>query len=94
MNPSIDPIKTGLKIKTLMIQNGITARDIQEELSLGCVQSVYRWLNGKSLPSVDNLYALSYIFNVTVDELICGNREQFKKPYIVKEIIFSYQLYN
>ena len=57
-----------------MNRKGITVKDVQEYLGLGSVQSVYHWLSGRSVPSVDNLYALSELFRVPMDNLICGNR--------------------
>ena len=57
-----------------MQERGYTAKDIQAYLFLGSVQSVYHWLNGTTLPTVDNLYALSDLFGVTVDDLLCGTR--------------------
>ena len=32
-------------------------------------------MNGRSLPSIDNVYALSELFKVPMDQIICGNRE-------------------
>ena len=75
MFPTIDKKETGIRLKKLMEQRGITAKDIRQYLHLGSVQSVYHWLNGISLPTIDNLYALSYLFQVPVDDMICGNRE-------------------
>ncbi len=57
-----------------MDERGLTVKDVQQYLHLGSVQSVYHWLNGLSMPTVDNLYALSYLFQVPVDDMICGNR--------------------
>lgn len=34
------------------------------------------WMNGISLLTVDNLYALSYLFQVLIDDLLCGNRQR------------------
>lgn len=28
------------------------------------------------MPSVDNLYALSYLFQVSVDDMLCGSRKR------------------
>lgn len=78
MYPEIDIKKTGECISKLMKQKGITVKDVQQQLMLGSVQSVYHWLNGLSLPSVDNLYALSDMLNVSMDDLICGNRQNKK----------------
>ena len=52
----------------------LSVKDVQQYLGLGSVQSVYHWLNGISLPTVDNLYALSYLFKVPIDDMLCGTR--------------------
>ena len=77
MLPVIDKKKTGINLRRIMDERGFTVKDVQEYLGLGSVQSVYHWLNGLSIPTVDNLYALSYLFQVPVDDLICGNRSRF-----------------
>ena len=74
MLPVIDKKETGIKLRLMMDERGITVKDVQQYLGLGSVQSVYHWLNGLSMPTVDNLYALSYLFRVPVDDMICGNR--------------------
>lgn len=60
-----------------MDKRGLAVKDVQHYLGLGSVQSVYHWLNGVSLPSVDHLYALSQLLQVPVDEMLCGNRRLF-----------------
>ena len=75
INPVIDPVKTGKNIKRIMQAKGLAVKDIQSMMGLGSSQSVYHWLEGKSLPSLDNIYALSEIFRLPVDELLCGNRK-------------------
>ena len=75
MFPTINKRKTGINLRKIMDINNITVKDVQEYLGLGSVQSVYHWLNGVSIPSVDNLYALSELFQVPMDSLICGNRQ-------------------
>lgn len=47
-----------------MDERGFSVKDVQQYLGLGSVQSVYHWLNELSMPAVDNLYALSYLFQV------------------------------
>ena len=74
MLPLIDKKKTGINLRLLMDERGFTVKDIQQYLKLGSVQSVYHWLNGISLPTVDNLYALSYLFQIPVDAMLCGTR--------------------
>lgn len=74
MYPVIDKERTGKRLSYLMQMNGLTPKDIQKYLSLSCVQTVYRWIKGINIPSIDNLYALSQMFRVSVDDMIIGNR--------------------
>ncbi|MBQ7795445.1 MAG: helix-turn-helix transcriptional regulator [Lachnospiraceae bacterium] len=66
----IDMPKTGARIKEHCRMAGISVKDIQRELFIGSFQSVYAWFHGKSLPSIDNLYRLSHLLDVKVDDLI------------------------
>lgn len=73
--PIIDMKETGINLKRIMKAQGFKAKDIQNYLGLCGVQSVYHWFNGSNLPSVDNLYALSVLFRIPIDELLCGNKK-------------------
>lgn len=77
MIPVINRKETGIKLRKIMDEKGFTVKDVQEYLDLGSVQSIYHWLNGISLPTVDNLYALSELFQMQIDEMICGNRKKY-----------------
>lgn len=72
--PTIDKQRTGMRLKKLMEERGISVKAVQEYLGLTCVQSVYHWLDGSSMPSLDNLYALSELLRVPIDVMLCGNR--------------------
>ena len=74
MTIAIDKVRTGQQIRLLMEKRGVTVEDVKDALSLACVQSVYHWLDGQSMPTLDNLYALSDLLKVPMDILICGNR--------------------
>lgn len=74
MIPLINKRETGVNLRKIMDMRGITAKEVQEYLGLGCVQSVYRWLDGINMPTIDNLYALSELFQVPIDAIVCGNR--------------------
>ena len=92
MIPTIDMKTTGIRLKRIMKMYGFSVKDVQQYLGLGSVQSVYHWLNGSSLPTVDNLYALSELFQLSVDELLCGNRkfiESYKK-FLQRRHLHSY----
>ena len=72
----IDIKKTGHKIKEMCKVRNISVKDIQEKLLVGSFQAVYAWFSGKSLPSLDNLYRLSRLLNVSMDSLIVGQQEE------------------
>jgi transcriptional regulator with XRE-family HTH domain len=74
MIPVIDKKETGINIRLTMDRLDMSVRDLQQHLGLSSLQSIYHWLNGICLPTVDNLYALSDLFNTTIDDLICGSR--------------------
>lgn len=74
MLPLINKRETGINLRRIMDMRGVTANQVQEFLHLGCVQSVYRWLDGVNLPTIDNLYALSELLQVPMDALVRGNR--------------------
>ena len=85
MFPIIDKKETGINLRRIMDARGISAKDMQNYLGLGCVQSVYRWLEGENMPTIDNLYALSELFKVPIDTLVCGNRKPIA-PRILVEV--------
>ena len=73
--PVIDMYRTGQNIKRIMQLSGMKVKDIQEFLKLSTPQSIYHWFDGRSLPTVDNLYALSELFHLPVDAFLKGNRK-------------------
>ena len=75
MFPLINKKETGINLRRIMDMRGVTAKDVQQYLGLGCVQSVYRWIDGINMPTIDNLYALSELLQVPIDEIVCGNRK-------------------
>ena len=74
--PKIDMYKTGQNIKRIMLEQGMTVKDIQEYLGLAASQSIYHWFAGRSLPTVDNLYMLSELFCMPIDMLVRGDRKE------------------
>ena len=84
--PVIDMKATGRNIRNIMNRRGITVMDIKDYLNLAAPQSIYHWLDGRSLPTMDNLYALSELFSTPMDLIIKGNR----KYRIPKEKILFY----
>lgn len=68
--PVIDPIATGENIVRLRKERGLSVKEMQGFFGFEEPQAIYQWQWGKSLPSVDNLYALSTLFEVPMDSII------------------------
>ena len=58
MFPLINKRETGVNLRRIMDMRGISPKDVQEYLGLGCVQSVYRWTDGVNMPSVSQMAQL------------------------------------
>lgn len=71
----LDMVKTGQNLKRIMRLKGYTVKVIQEHLKLSTPQAIYHWFDGKSMPTIDNLYALSDLFCISVDSMLIGNRK-------------------
>lgn len=68
--PVIDPVATGQNILRLRQERGFTVRDLQTYFGFEEPQAIYKWQRGKSLPTVDNLYALSALLDVPMEEIL------------------------
>ena len=73
MAPVIDMKRTGENILALRKRAGLSVTDLSEALGFTRPQAVYRWQQGRSLPTVDNLVILAYLFGVTIDEILVLN---------------------
>ena len=76
MFPEFDKKKMGQRLKNILKEKKITARDVQEYLSLSCVQTVYRWIEGVNIPCIDHLYALSLFTGVSMEYLVAGRERE------------------
>lgn len=66
----IDPQATGRNILRLRQSRGLSVKDIQNYFGFEEPQAIYKWQRGMTLPSVDNLVALSILLEVRMDEII------------------------
>ena len=68
--PVIDMVETGKNIMRLREERGMTVRDLQAYFGFEEPQAIYKWQRGQSLPTVDNLYALAALLEVSMDEIL------------------------
>lgn len=76
--PTIDMAATGRNIYTLRVARGMSVADLQRFFGFDAPQAIYKWQNGQTLPSIDNLYALSYLFEVAIEDILITQRPKFQ----------------
>ena len=74
--PVLDAVATGARIKELRKQKHLKVEEISRFMGFESDQAVYKWQRGDSLPTVDNLFALSRLLETTVDEILRGREEE------------------
>lgn len=62
--------RTGENIENLRKLNNLTVRDLQEKFGFETPQAIYKWQRGTTIPTIDNLIILAYLFNVKIDDII------------------------
>lgn len=89
--PTIDACATGKNILRLRLENKLSVSELQSYLGLDSPQAIYYWQQGKYLPRVDHLYALSQLFHVTINDILVPEDVSScpSEPGLVKEDLSS-----
>ena len=68
--PVIDLRSTGTRLNELRRERGITVEELRIYLGMNNPNSISKWFRGEVLPTLENMYALSVILEVPIDEII------------------------
>ena len=68
--PTINLEATGKHIAELRKARGLSVKDLQNYFGFEAPQAIYKWQNGSTLPSVDNLLALSTLLEVPMESIL------------------------
>ena len=71
--PVIDLPATGANIRRLRQIRCLSVRDLQRFFGFEEPQAIYKWQRGQSLPTVDNLYALSTLLGVPINDILVAS---------------------
>lgn len=74
--PVLDPKAIGGRIRELRKERGLRVEDIRDFMGFESDQAIYKWQRGESLPTLDNMYALSKLLGTTVEFILAGERER------------------
>lgn len=85
----MDAVKCGEFIAELRKQKNLTQKDLANKLNVSD-KAISRWETGKGFPDVDSLQALSDFFNISINELLAGEKAEVKTiEEIAEENIIS-----
>ena len=70
MYVSIQQRETGKQIKKMLMQHGYTVKDVQRVMGFENPQAIYKWISGKSLPSIDNMVILSRLLHTSMEDIL------------------------
>ncbi len=70
----ISPKATGRRINKLRKAMGLRTTDISDYLGFSEPQAVYKWFRGDSLPTLQNMFQLSQLLDIPIEEIICSVR--------------------
>lgn len=65
----IDMDATAKKISKMIDESGLSDKELGEIMGLS-VQSINKWRHGHNLPDIENLFLLSRIFGIKVDDFL------------------------
>ncbi len=68
--PVIDLQQTGIRIKQLRIESGLSVSQLNSYLGGISKQSISKWERGKAIPCIDNLLALSLLYNISINDML------------------------
>lgn len=68
--PVIDVKATGLNICSRLKEREILKSELRLYLGYTSAEAIYRWPEGKNLPTLQNLYAISRILGISINELL------------------------
>ena len=79
--PTIDMVRTGNNIARLRMEAGLSVRDLQRILGFATPQAIYKWQQGRALPTLDNLVALAAVLGVRIDDILV-----YRDPFLISLI--------
>ena len=86
---SIQQKETGRQIKRLLSEHGYTVKDVQTVMGFENPQAVYKWISGKSLPSLDNFIILSRLLHTSIEDILVIDGDIVRLWYICLILISS-----
>lgn len=81
------------KLKSMRKQSGMSQEKLAEKIGVSR-QAITKWENNTGIPDIENMLALSSLFNVSVDELLSNEKIEKKQDDYLYESVTEYDIDN
>ena len=61
---------TSKRLNEIREKRGLSIKDIQNYFGFSSPQAVYKWMDGRALPCLDNLVILAELYRCKVDDML------------------------
>lgn len=75
--PGIDVEATGKRIGRMIKERGISDKELSKMMGIS-IQAINKWRHGYTIPDIENMYILSRILCVKVDDFLVPQRKAAK----------------
>lgn len=79
------------KLKSLRKQAGMSQEQLAEKLGVSR-QAVTKWETGAGIPDIENIMAISALFDISIDQLLSNGRETRKPAEYLFESVTEYDI--
>ncbi|MGI6046192.1 MAG: helix-turn-helix transcriptional regulator [Eggerthellaceae bacterium] len=79
------------KLKTVRKQTGMSQEQLAEKLHVSR-QAITKWETGGGTPDIENLKAISQLFEISIDELVTGEIPEYESEDYLYESITEYDV--
>lgn len=79
------------KLKTLRKQSGMSQEKLAEKLGVSR-QAITKWETGSGIPDIENIMAISSLFNISIDELLGNEKTENKSSDFLFESVTEYDI--
>lgn len=81
----------GEKLKTIRKQAGMSQEKLAEKIGVSR-QAITKWETDAGIPDIENIMALSALFNVSIDELLSNEKSLKKQTEYLHESVTEYDI--
>lgn len=79
------------KLKSMRKQSGLSQEKLAEKIGVSR-QAITKWENNTGIPDIENMLAISSLFNVSVDELLSNEKIEKKQTDYIYESVTEYDI--